>query len=232
MDKYCVYKHTCPNGKVYIGITSRNPKIRWGCGSNYKTQTFGRAIKKYGWDNIKHEILYEGLSEQEASEIEKALIKEYDATNPECGYNVNAGGTYGNQISEAGRQRLADYKKRPIKQYAKDGRLIACYDSVKEASEATGINRGHISEACLGHRQLKTVGGYVWKYADEPFEILTYKHWGKPWKKVAQYTKDGTFLREYESIAAARKETGARHIRRVLNGENETSGGYVWKEVT
>lgn len=26
---YCVYKHTSPNGKVYIGITKKKPNDRW-----------------------------------------------------------------------------------------------------------------------------------------------------------------------------------------------------------
>ena len=29
-ETYSVYEHICPNGKRYIGITSRNPKLRWG----------------------------------------------------------------------------------------------------------------------------------------------------------------------------------------------------------
>lgn len=232
MKIYCVYKHTTPSGKVYIGITCRNPKVRWGYGSGYRDQAFGRAIKKYGWNNITHEILFEGLDELSASRKEQELIKKYNSTDPRHGYNINSGGTYGNQISEAGRQRLASYKKVPVNQFTKDGELIARYESVKEAAEANNINRAHISEACLGHRQLKTVGGYVWKFEGDPFVPLKYEHWGKTWRKVAQYTKDGVFIREFESIGAAKRETGARHIRRVLNGENETSGGYVWKEVT
>ena len=62
MRKYKVYKHTFPNGKIYIGITSKkNVKRRWGNGgSGYKDQTYMRnAINKYGWENVKHEILYE-----------------------------------------------------------------------------------------------------------------------------------------------------------------------------
>ena len=35
-NNFCVYKHTCPNGKVYIGITCQNPIKRWKGGSGYK----------------------------------------------------------------------------------------------------------------------------------------------------------------------------------------------------
>lgn len=94
---YIVYKHTSPSNKVYIGITSKTTQQRWGRnGIGYKNcPYFWRAIQKYGWDNIEHEILYEGLSEEEACEMEVKLIAEYKATNPECGYNDLVGGTSG-----------------------------------------------------------------------------------------------------------------------------------------
>ena len=31
--KYCVYKHTSPSGKVYIGITRNDPIKRWQNGT-------------------------------------------------------------------------------------------------------------------------------------------------------------------------------------------------------
>ena len=53
---YTVYKHTFPNNKVYIGITSQSVSRRWRNGEGYrnKQQLIYRAILKYGWDNIKH----------------------------------------------------------------------------------------------------------------------------------------------------------------------------------
>ncbi len=52
--KFCVYKHTSPSGKVYIGITCKVPEIRWGTnGYYYRKQTvFYNAIKQYGWENF------------------------------------------------------------------------------------------------------------------------------------------------------------------------------------
>lgn len=75
-NNYCVYKHTCPDGCCYVGITSREPNERWHDGFGYQNSnyTFFKKIVKYGWDNIKHEILYTGLDEKEARRLEKLEI--------------------------------------------------------------------------------------------------------------------------------------------------------------
>ena len=97
--KYIVYKHTTPSNKVYIGITCQKPERRWGRnGEKYISKSksgythFAKAIKKYGWDNIKHEILEEGLSKIDACNKEMELIKQYNSANPKFGYNSTLGG--------------------------------------------------------------------------------------------------------------------------------------------
>lgn len=90
---YSVYLHTFPNGKRYVGVTSWKPKLRWGSnGCNYKNPYMRNAIKKYGWNNIKHEILAENLTVDQASEMEIDLIKKYNSTDREYGYNISPGG--------------------------------------------------------------------------------------------------------------------------------------------
>lgn len=75
---YTVYKHTTPSNKVYIGITSQNVNKRWQNGYGYTgSKYFSRAISKYGWDNIRHDILYENLTKERACEIEIELIDKY-----------------------------------------------------------------------------------------------------------------------------------------------------------
>lgn len=70
---YYVYKHTCPNKKVYIGITGCTPEFRWQGGYGYKENgKFFKDILYYGWSNIKHEILAEGLTKEEALNMESA----------------------------------------------------------------------------------------------------------------------------------------------------------------
>lgn len=72
MKKYILYKHTFPNGKVYIGITSKNTaELRWKKGRGYLTQEkMAKAIKEFGWDNIKHEILLSDIPEEKITQIE------------------------------------------------------------------------------------------------------------------------------------------------------------------
>lgn len=93
---YTVYKHTAPNGKVYIGITSQKPEKRWQNGEGYKDQPYWyHAIRKYTWKNIKHEIVKDGLEKEEACGLEKKLIAKYHATNRDKGYNISTGGECG-----------------------------------------------------------------------------------------------------------------------------------------
>lgn len=87
---YCVYEHVFPNGKRYIGITN-NPGKRWRNGAGYETQgKIAKAIKHYGWDNIKHNIILDGLDNEQAIQLEQYLISALDTI--ENGYNTAIGG--------------------------------------------------------------------------------------------------------------------------------------------
>ena len=92
---YTVYQHKNKiNNKIYIGITSQNPEQRWGSnGCNYKSSPhFYSAIKKYGWDNFEHNILFTNLTKEEACLKEQELIKKYNSMNRIYGYNSTSGG--------------------------------------------------------------------------------------------------------------------------------------------
>ena len=93
---WTVYRHITPNGKSYIGITSKKPEDRWLNGRGYELQQlFRNAIEKYGWENIKHEILDTNLTEDEAKRLEKEYIEKYRTfvRFHDCnGYNCTLGG--------------------------------------------------------------------------------------------------------------------------------------------
>jgi len=87
-DTFSLYKHTVPNGKVYIGITSLKPYVRWGGGSGYKqNEEFYNDILEFGWESIEHTILANGLDIKTAEIEENRLILEYESYDPKKGYN-------------------------------------------------------------------------------------------------------------------------------------------------
>ena len=101
--KWCVYVHTSPSGKKYIGITSTDPEYRWGKNgyrylqkdknNQYKQPAMAFALIKYpNWDEWKHEIVADNQTEYDAKEIEKDLIKYFKSNNKEFGYNLTDGG--------------------------------------------------------------------------------------------------------------------------------------------
>lgn len=112
---YFVYKHTnLVNGKVYIGITSRLPEKRWGRnGCNYRSNHhFYNAILKYGWDSsFSHEILYSGLTKENAEEYERDLIRHFNSANPEYGYNIALGGNSVGKMSDATKKKISASNK-------------------------------------------------------------------------------------------------------------------------
>lgn len=112
MKNYYVYKHTAPNGKVYIGLTCQRPEKRWGNGCNYKTNKyFSAAIIKYGWNSFTHEILFYGLSKEEAENKEIELIAYYKSNQREFGYNIDNGGKARGRCSEETKQLISQIQK-------------------------------------------------------------------------------------------------------------------------
>ena len=111
MENWSVYKHTTPNGKVYIGITSQSPMVRWNYGCGYEKQVFGKAIKKYGWAYITHEVIASGLSKQQAIGMEIELIARCRSTESAYGYNImpggECGGNLGHKMSEETRAKMS-----------------------------------------------------------------------------------------------------------------------------
>ena len=108
--------HTFPNDKKYIGVAiisnDETPEQaclkRWGySGEGYNTQRVGRAIKKYGWENVKHEILFERVPEDEIDDLEVSLIQKYDCQIENGkGYNIDFGGKH-RIVSDYTRKRLS-----------------------------------------------------------------------------------------------------------------------------
>lgn len=182
MNKYIVYAHTFPNGKRYVGITGQSLHCRFrNNGEGYKGQFVYNAILKYGWHNVKHEILYENLTLNEAEEKEICIIREWNTTNRLFGYNRASGGKVNvpddlsrekNRAAHIGKNKGPENpffgKKHKFETRLKMGKKVLCtttntvYNSLQEAENMTGILKSNIYKVCRGYR--KTAGGMGWKY--------------------------------------------------------------------
>jgi len=112
-----VYAIGFPNGKLYIGITTRTTEQRFRGhvkdmqrGSTY---TVHKALRKYGPDSVRLVTLHSGVTDDEAKELEKFYIAEWDLQNTDNGYNMTAGGDgcAGLVWTVASRQKLAAAKR-------------------------------------------------------------------------------------------------------------------------
>jgi group I intron endonuclease len=90
-----IYKITnIINGKTYIGFDSKYPR-RIGChlkdSKRNKQSPLCEDIRKYGWDNFNHELLYQSWDSQHCLKVmENHFIVENNSYNN--GYNRTLGG--------------------------------------------------------------------------------------------------------------------------------------------
>ena len=185
-NNYYVYKHTSPSEKVYIGITCNSINRRWQNGYGYKRQEyFYRAIKKYGWDNFRHEILFENLTKEEAEQKEVELIQHYKSNQREYGYNIAIGGlvNFGYRLSEETKRKISNAHKGkklseeqrekmrvPHKLNDAKSKPVLCvetnivYKSSMDAQRMTGIDNYSINRVCNHKKHRKTAGGFHWEF--------------------------------------------------------------------
>ena len=106
--------------------------------------------------------VFENISEEEAFKKESFLIKNIGRADLGLGSlcNLTDGGEGTVNITPEWKKILS----KPVIQ-TKDGVYVAEYNSVKEASEKTGIIKQNISSALTG--RYKTAGGFEWRYKNE-----------------------------------------------------------------
>ena len=188
-NSFIVYKHTCPNNKVYIGITKVNPVKRWRKGEGYINNThFYRAIQKYGWDYIKHEIVCSELSEEEAKKIEIALIAAYNSNNPLYGYNQTLGGDYRLPMSEEAKKKLSQSLKGKFRTEEQKLHYKEAAAKRPKREHLSTEHKANISKSLIGNKRAE----------GNTFSRI----------KVAQYTLDNQFLKVFDCAKLAAEEIG------------------------
>lgn len=219
--KYVVYLITFPNNKKYCGYSS-NIKRRWRNENEYNKQlVVYRAIKKYGWNNLKKEILYVFDNAADALKQEAICIQEMDLLNKEKGYNVVPGGgdpPHGLQyVSEEGYKKMQENGKR-LAQEVWGNPENAEYAKQRMKEEI------HKKRMLLSKEELKEKYGKhnIGKMPPNAKTIL----------QIDLETNE--IINEYPSsrqaaLALGLNKGASSNIRRTANGQGKTAYGYKWR---
>jgi hypothetical protein len=201
-------------------------------GDNYKgeyaTLSWEKPVTQYSvegkkighYPSVKEASLKTGI---DANTISKCALRKYRLGS---GYvwryqGDTYAGEYKNKIKN---------KAKPIVQYSLEGKKLARFTSVNQASLETGFSASTLLDCAL--KRTKVSHGFVWRFEGDSYDgSYKYYHRGKP---VTQFTLQGKKIRTYPTIEAAAEATGltSDNIQKNVKGENKTAGGFVWKNAT
>lgn len=230
--KYCVYMHTNPNDKRYIGITCQDVMRRWNNGHGYRHNPyFLKAIKKYGWESIKHEVLFTGLTKEQACEKEIELITLYNTTDENYGYNLSTGGersNRGHKHSEESKRLMSELKK---------GENATWYGKKLSDGHRANMSKAHKGKPMWNEEQRKRIserqmGEKNHNYGKKASEGTKLKMRKSHFVKyVIQMTLDGKFVQSFLSTKEAAQALGCHKetIGAACRGKRKSAMGYLWK---
>ena len=188
---YTIYRHVFPSGKSYIGLTRSSVEKRWGGGNNYKgCRLVDRAIKKYGWENVKHQILRKVEDKALAEIWERFYVAWYRSDDPKYGYNILPGGDVStNDATEEMRYKLGKGmrgKKHTEEQKQKIGESVRKKFSRPESNGCIGKKASEETRAKMTEAHKK------WYQENEDYKRVQSEHMKELWqneeykKKVAE----------------------------------------------
>lgn len=252
---YCVYRHTAPNGKVYIGLTKRSVEQRSENGNGYKhNQYFFRAIQKYGWDAFSHDILANGLTYEQACSMEREQIRLHNSTHPDYGYNIEDGGNACKALSDETKRKISEKHKgrkhgpmsdetkarlsavRKAQGNFRTGKKLSDETRARMSKAQRGLRkpspsdetRRKISEANSGKRRSDETRR---RMSEAQKRIVNPTHL-KQMKAVVQVdVENGAIINRFDSIKSAALHFGCSvtTISRVCHGKKEQYEGFKWR---
>ena len=252
-DSYSVYMHTTPSNKRYIGITCQPLNERWRNGEGYQRCVgFYRAIQKYGWDNIKHEILLSNLSYEEAINAEKQYIAKYKTHNKQYGYNCTDGGE-GVLGWKANKEQREKNRQAKIKQW-KNPEMRAKLTKERQQRGATNEERERLRKMIIKNwqnpemrkklvehlreiskdetRRKKHSQDLKQQWAENPEKFMKNRHYKTGAEnKCSKPVRCIDTGKVYTNAREAEKETGISYksISSCVNGKIKSTKGTHWE---
>lgn len=210
MGKYKIYKHVSPSNKIYIGITRQEVQKRWTNGSGYKEcPAFYEAIKKYGWDNFKHIVIYDKLTKEEAEAMEIKLIALYESNNKRFGYNIENGGNCCGTHSEETKRKIS--ASNTGKKYSAESieKMRQAHKGKQTGPDNPFYGRKHKDETKRAHSEFMKGNSYFkgHRHSEEYKRMKSeqmsakYKDGGSPrCRPVIQKNESGEIIKRYYSL--------------------------------
>lgn len=166
-----IYKATSPSGKIYIGQTIQELKNRIKSHKSYakngSNTYFYRAVRKYGFENFKWEIIDKANTQNELNKKEVYWIEQYKNNL----YNTQEGGRR-NKKTTKGYKHTKEHKKkigdsaRGRKHTEETKKLL----SVKKKGTTVGVENGN------------------WNHNVDEKQIIKLRKLGLPTTKISKIT--------------------------------------------
>lgn len=245
---YQIYKITNQkNGMVYIG-SSIEVERRWRqhkeASINEKDHHYNYplmiAFREFGIANFTFEIIDTLSDYQTMIKAEHDWIIKENCIVPN-GYN-QTNKTDSPMFDPTIARKMSDTKR---KKYGKrvceidaTNNILMIWDSLVEASEATGLNRFKISNVCNGTRL--TTGNRVFRFLNEKNQIIKPEvkvnqiqsnRITKTSRRVGAYDKNNNLIQEFDSLQLAAQFCGGNSstISAVCRGKRNSHKNYIWR---
>lgn len=143
-------------------------------------------------------------------------------------YNAN----YGTGAQRGAASMIATKQSQvpDVYQYTSDGDFVGAYTCCADAARKTRLPLSSINKCC--NHQSTNCHGYIFRYDYEGFSIDERGIVLRRTDKIDCYTKDGEFIKTYDSPIKAAIGVGKKmgcHISSCCNGLREWAYGYVWR---
>lgn len=201
------------------------------------------AFREFGISNFTFEVVDTLPTWEAMIEAEHNWIIKENCVKPN-GYNQTHQ-TDSPMLDPAVAKKMSDTKRekygKRVCEIDSTKNILYIWNSLAEASEATGLDRFKISNVCNGTRL--TTGNRVFRFLNDENQIIEPEvrvnkvqsnRITKSSKKVIKMNNNNEELQIYDSVAlaAADNNCDASAISKVCNGKRNKCGGFKWKYQT